>query len=103
MMKNKNAAFREALDKIKESKEISDKFANIKERIAIKGQRESLLKKYTRRNNMGAKIITPQLIAKKLKESTDKLRKEGKEVTVDNLNSSFLNELKKKLKEDIKG
>lgn len=45
MMKNKNAAFREALDKIKESKEISDKFANIKERIAIKGQRESLLKK----------------------------------------------------------
>lgn len=52
---------------------------------------------------MGAKIITPQLIAKKLKESTDKLRKEGKEVTVDNLNSSFLNELKKKLKGDING
>lgn len=46
------------------------------------------------------KIITPQSIAKSLKDRAESLRAEGKEVTIDNLNAQFLKELKKKLKEE---
>lgn len=49
------------------------------------------------------KIITPQSAINVLKERMAKLKAEGKEATVNNLNAEFFKEFKKKVKEESNG
>ena len=49
------------------------------------------------------KIVTPQSIIRNLKNRMDKLRAEGKEPTVENLNAEAIKAFKKRLKEDNNG
>lgn len=52
---------------------------------------------------MQTKLVTPQQIVKNLKSRIDKLKAEGKEPTVENLNAEALKKIREKLKEEDNG
>lgn len=49
---------------------------------------------------MQTRLITPQQVIKNLRSRMDKLREQGIEPTVDNLNADFIRRFREKLKED---
>lgn len=49
---------------------------------------------------MQTRLITPQQVIKNLKSRMDKLREQGIEPTVDNLNTDFIRRFRERLKED---